>query len=258
MAQRAVEAAQKSMAEAATSHRAQLEEAMAQLQRQAPNAAAKTEAEHAAAIEGLRSEMASLEQKHQRALEEREQAHARAIKEAASEAETRLAARERALADRWAEEKKQSDAKWMMEMQSRVLGAIEMLETDRGQALAALRAANEAELAGKEAAWTAQRHELEREVRELALEDAQKLDQIEEAAERVTTAQNEVANVSAERDRLSADLERALAALPAERAKLEEAQAEWKAAREGLRREVEAVQQAMQAVLTRLMRSETE
>ena len=146
--------------------------------------------------------------------------------------------------------------KWMMEMQSRVLGAIEMLETDRGQALATLRAAHTAELARKEAAWTAARHELEREVRDLALEDAQKLDQIEEAAERVTTVEKEVARLTAERDRLTGELERALAAIPAERARFEEAKAEWRAARATLRREVEAVQQAMQAALSSLTRSE--
>jgi CheY-like chemotaxis protein len=257
VAQRTAQSATEALAEATARHRAELEEARQAAQRQA--AAEGTAEDHAAAtaaFEEVLHELETLSQTHAAALAERDAAHERAIEEAARKADERIAARERALADQHVEEKKQSDARWMVEMQGRVLGAIEMLEADRGEALAALRAAHVSELTRKEAAWIAQRHELEREIRELAIDDAKKLDDVEEAAERANALKAELSEIIAERDRLVVELDRAQAALPAERARFAAAQSEWRAAREALKREVQAVQLAMQQALDRLLRSD--
>jgi len=192
-------------------------------------ALARAEAEQAR----LREELASAN----RALEQR----ARGEADAARELEERLAAQARQLAEEHAEVQRQSDAKWMMEVQGRVLAAITLLETDRADALAAQRAGHETALSRAEAAWNALRGDLEREIRALALEVAKTSDALEDAHERIQSLETSLAERSAAHGRAAAEHQRVVEELAALRGSLDNTASEQRRARRALVQQAQAL-----------------
>jgi hypothetical protein len=112
-----------------------------------------------------------------------------ALDRATRDADERVAARGRELEEEFVKERQRADARWMEEMHVRVLGAIDVLEKDRGDTLATDRKASEATLQRKEQEWALARRELDTEVRSLAIEVARLTDELEDTTERLRAAE---------------------------------------------------------------------
>jgi hypothetical protein len=192
---------------------------------------------------------AGTEQKLRAELEAALAERARLVSDSARELEERLATQARQLADQYAEAKRQSDANWMAELHGRVLAAITLLENDRAEALGAQRAAHNTALARAEAAWSAIRSDLEREIRALALNDATTSDALDDALERIKAVEGMLAEKTAAHDQALAEQQRLLDELAAARRAYAEARTDWSRARRVLGQQIETMQSTLSQIL---------